>query len=241
MFENKMEEFVEVREILTVIKNRLLFYEVCFRGLYYLLDSHLYLYRITEKDMGTMYYMRVSDQYENAPDSADLNRLRAKHSELACAIRKQYLLNLPKNTKMSEFIRIGIHPHEVTLRKGFMAISDYFNSLYDYCSSNSNNLDLCISWLYVLLRGGKCPRLTENITVNPLVVILYWKQHVSPTYYFNCFSHLYGGERRGLMQIALARNRPRGENIFAQFPRDLMKMIFDWIQWSLPLNLSAVY
>lgn len=235
MFRIKMAEFVEVREILTMIKSHLLFYEVQFRGLYYLLDPRLYLYRVASKSLGKLSHTWVSNKYMKCPCASDLDRLCVEHVELAHAIRKQYVLHTLKNFNVAVFVYMGVRPQEVMVQKDIASIDIY--TLYNYCNCNSTNRELCTSWLYFLLQTDKHIRLTECSTVNPLLLILYWKRRIVPVYYFDLFSHLYNGERRGLMQIALARNRPKGENVIAQFPRDLIKMIFEWVEWSLPLPL----
>lgn len=235
-----MEESVEVREIMTVIRSSLLYYEVLFQDSYYILDPELRLCCITNKATQQSHHAWVCKEYRTPPRSIHFDRLKVEHPELSSAIRKSYLSHLFEQQKpLHELVKMGVIPEEV----GYYDTSTIMGDLQNlYWNCTRNNFDLSLRWIYHLLRirnKEKC-RLYETYTPNPLLSILYWKDCIYDRYYLDWFSHLKGGERKGLMQVALARNRPKGENVFAQFPKDLLHLIFEWVQWSLPLNLNII-
>jgi hypothetical protein len=74
---------------------------------------------------------------------------------------------------------------------------------------------------------------------NVLARIFVWKGFCNPAQLqYVVFSHLVNKEEESLILLAMARNRPAGESVFAQLPKDvLFGLVFPWIKWSLPFDV----
>lgn len=129
-------------------------------------------------------------------------------------------------------------PHHVMQKFGSKQL-DVLVSRYDFssCKGDSDML-LFIMFAYLKTVPKKpLPALMYCQGRFDLAVrILIWKGYQNPSGYPSLFGPLYGKEEEGLILIAMARNRPRGDNVFAQMQKDvLFRKIYPLIRWSLPL------
>jgi hypothetical protein len=226
---------VEVKEILSLIKNTLLMYEVAYHGRFYVLDPYLNILTVRDESIQEIERKThfISTAYANPPEGSGLKRLRMVDADLANSIVWSYLNFSHTGDQLKRYLRMGMYPNECPV------IHSLDHTCLDFiCSKyNANEDDLYKTWLYYFLRRYDNLYVQQTIYVNYLYKICYWKKRIMfdpNSLNYSLLSPLYGGERAGLMLIALARNRPKRENIFAQFPRDLVRMIFDWVEWSLP-------
>jgi len=226
---------VEVKEILSLIKNTLLMYEVAYRGRFYVLDPYLNILTVRDESIQEIERKAhfISTAYANPPKGLDLKRLRMVDADLANSIVWSYLNFSHTGDQLKRYLRMGIYPNECPM------IHLAHHTCLDFICSNysANEDELYKTWLYYFLRRYDNLYVQQTIYVSYLYKICYWKKRImfdSNSLNYSLLAPYYGGERAGLMVISLARNRPKGENIFAQFPRDLVRMIFDWVEWSLP-------
>lgn len=132
-------------------------------------------------------------------------------------------------------LRMGVYPNNGI---AIESSSDFEKNMVTLLSLyEEKKRDLYVSWLYFFFRNQKERQVEFIPRIHYLTKVLCWKGLASWRYPIpNAIQNLDGGERRGLMIIAMARNRSRGQSVFAQFSRDLLKLLFHWIQWSLPLD-----
>jgi hypothetical protein len=113
---------------------------------------------------------------------------------------------------------------------------------YDDCQ-NEEHRRLYIHTLFIYLKTCKTQFYLSlaKLHNNTITRILVWKNYIDITFpeiFYRAYTHLINKEETGLILIAMARNRPIRENVFAQFPKDLLfKIIFPLIRWSYPLNV----
>lgn len=104
------------------------------------------------------------------------------------------------------------------------------------CVSRANR-DACLRILFSLFNANLHwykYRFTFNY-VNEATCILAWKGCINCENYYTIYSSIDGQEQVVLKLLACARNRPNGNNSFAQMPKDILfGLIFPLIKWSLP-------
>lgn len=222
------------------VRARLYLYQVEWQGHTYFLDPFLELVgkeSSIDVDGVTLFYAQELQCY---PLYENIQRARGKlGKDLVNAFVAVYIEQF--SGKVNILLRMGIHPEESNNNNNSVSSSLttadvvplFLLSLY-----TESSRDLYLSWTYAFLRQRKKYQWRDRNHVHYLARVLCWKGKLEWELSVPCsLELLYNGEERGLALLAMARNRPAGENVFAQLPRDLMKMIFDWIQWSLPLEL----
>lgn len=142
--------------------------------------------------------------------------------------------------KWEDFARFGEMPPDYIIDK--LSYSDFNDLHMNYnIQSDQAYLDLVTRILLRFLRKQAYfpTSWVQNTHANALTRILVWKGYCNPDQlqYF-VFSHLVAKEEESLILLAMARNRPAGESVFAQLPKDvLFRVIFPWIKWSLPFDV----
>lgn len=104
------------------------------------------------------------------------------------------------------------------------------------CVSQANR-DACLKVLFSLFKANLHwykYRFSFDY-VNEAVRVLAWKGCVNCEFHCAIYSSIDGQEQVVLKLLACARNRLRGDNFFAQMPKDILfGLIFPLIKWSLP-------
>lgn len=145
--------------------------------------------------------------------------------------------------KWEDFARFGEMPPDHIINK---LSSQDFNDLHMNYEIRSDQayLDLVTRILLRFLRNQSFTkhfhiRLMGPTHTNALARILVWKGYCNADQMqYVVFSHLFAKEEESLILLAMARNRPAGECVFAQLPKDvLFRVIFPWIKWSLPFDV----
>lgn len=233
-----------VKEIHAGLSNsRLYLYQVEWLGNIYFLDKFLELVgqepatgaiTLIDVDETNIFYV---DDLEYAPLFADIQRARGKLGKgLVDAFVSVYAEHFWTDVKI--LLKMGIRPCENNKGDPIYLSALGIVPLLLLSLYMDTARDLYLSWTYEFLRQHKSYRWRDCSRVHYLSRVLCWKGKLE--WLFSVprpLQQLHHGETRGLTLLAMARNRPAGESVFAQLPRDLMKMIFDWIQWSLPLEL----
>jgi hypothetical protein len=223
---------------ITIYPSVLYLYYAEWRGDVYLLDTFLQLVskRPTTSVDAMIPGVTLHHILRHPPTSSSIKAAKQNlDAEFVNAFVENYVSTFRDN--MARLLRMGIRPDArfSDLISSKRATIDSLVLLYAEVDR-----ELFLSWLYATLKGNLSGRFMCS-RINHLSMVLCWKgivEWISPIP--QAVSDLSNGERRGLMILALARNRPAGENVFAQLPRDLLRLLFYWIQWSLPQNLTTV-
>jgi hypothetical protein len=146
--------------------------------------------------------------------------------------------------KWEDFARFGEMPPDYIINK--LSSNDFYDLHMNYnIESDQAYLDLVTRIMLRFLRNQyfirelNSKRLIQPTDTNVLARILVWKGYCTPDQpQYVVFSHLFAKEKESLILLAMARNRPAGESVFAQLPKDvLFRLIFPWIKWSLPFDV----
>lgn len=189
----------------------------------------------------TQYFnVHLDNNYPPMHFEAIKNAQKSLGKELATILRGLYCDKGPldwwKYLNMRE-----IPPHNVIIRFGTKGVQTLIRR-YDNCESDEHR-DLILFTLFKFLKQPGmikpfAPMLFGSVHYSYVVRIMSWKGFIHPSEHHYIFDYLYGKEDAGLMLIACARNSPRGDNVFAQLPKDvLFKKIYPLIRWTLPFDI----
>jgi hypothetical protein len=142
--------------------------------------------------------------------------------------------------KWEDFARFGEMPPDYIINK--LSFNDFEDLHMNYnIQSDQAYLDLVTRILLRFLRNIVYFRTSwiQHTHTNALARILVWKGFCNPDQLqYVVFSDLVAKEEESLILLAMARNRPVGESVFAQLPKDvLFRILFPWIKWSLPFDV----
>lgn len=138
-----------------------------------------------------------------------------------------------------KLLRMGIYPNNNNNK----LLEDAKTAALIFTTYKDNARDVSLTWMYqILLKCKKEDILnyfhSRTSVIHHLTKVLCWKGYMRWSHEVpDQLEQLYKGEARGLTLIAMARNRPCGQNVFSQLPRDVLNLLFSWIQWSLPIDL----
>ena len=209
---------------------------------YYLLDKNFLLVKqIPHVNFPKHYFI-----YSNSPN--DVSRVpKHKHVnrlEIQLGIKlKHYLQTIyVDNMKFPLFraVKLGILPTNDTVtflekEGGFLNFLQKFNA---------EKYDENIYWSWILKYMQQQQQNQQHrfsfLTYNSIVAGCIWKGFVSierysaKIYYSDQFI---GGETKALLLLLMARNRPKGSNVFAQFNKDVLRyVIIPMVRFTLPVH-----
>jgi hypothetical protein len=221
---------VEVKEIYSVHVEKPCFYHVVLKGNVYLLDYKWQLIRLLPDsfDVDSPFF-RSHYAYDNYPGFEDICEAKLRLDPLLfAALFKTYVKNVIDYVEFNTVPSPGFKYEEGTIGNLLMH--------YEKCETQRNR-EACIRVLFDYLYKNRRTRLAvSGLTYyNEMVQILIWKNITQSNLFYVA---LQGGEKRHLQMIACARNRKKGDNFFAQMPKDILfGVIFPLLKWSLPFLL----
>ena len=150
---------------------------------------------------------------------------------------------LTENSKWYDYVNFGYLPPP-TMIINSDCMDQLLNNYEKASSPRCRELFLILLFRYLrVAQEGFVGLHCTSLYFTSIIAILTWKGYASwyPTdaQYF-LFKKFINKEEESLVMIAMARNRPKGQNFFAQMPRDVFRLILDWSKWSLPFNISSV-
>lgn len=206
---------------------------------YYLLDKNFLLVKqLPHVDFPKHYFI-----YSNRP--TDVSRI-PKHKdverlEIQLGVKlKHYLQTVfVDNMKFPLFraLTLGILPTNdnvsfVEKEGGILTLLRKFDAeIYDE--------NIYWSWVFAFMKQQQQQRQQRfsYFAYNSIVTGCIWKGFVrhSATIYYN--DQFISGETRALLLLLMARNRPRGSNVFAQFNKDVLRfIIIPMVRFTLPVH-----
>jgi hypothetical protein len=236
----KQKTALKVKEILRTIGNSLFLYQVEWEGEFYYLDAFLCLAARQQNlfSFEPTFIFRSSKLQHPPRDSQCIANARITlGNEFVDAFLDVYK---PISGNIQQLLRMGIYPHNSNNNK---LIEDAKTAAVIFAIYKDNARDLSLTWMYRVLMKCKKEDIAHYLAsrtsvIHHLAKLLCWKGYMRWSQKVpDQLEQLYNGEARGLALIAMARNRPRGQNVFAQLPRDVLRLLFGWIQWSLPIDL----
>lgn len=221
-----------------VISNDFCFYTLQIStNRYYLLDKNfLIVKQIPHVNFPKEYFI-----YANKPnnDSCVPKHKHVKQLEIELGIKlKHYLQSVfIDNMTFSLFraAKLGILPSNdniqfVKKEGGILTLLRKFDAeIYDE--------NIYWSWVFAFMQQQQQQQRFSYLTCNSIVAGCIWKGFVrhSATIYYN--DQFIGGETKALLLLLMARNRPKGSNVFAQFNKDVLRyVIIPMVRFTLPVH-----
>jgi hypothetical protein len=225
------DDDVVCREIYSVHVEKPCFYHVVLKGNVYLLDYKWQIIRLLPDsfDVDSPFF-RALYAYDNYPAFEDICEAKRRLDPLLfAALFKTYVNNVVDYVEFNTVPPQGFEYADGTI--GNLAMH------YEKCETQRNR-EACIRVLFAYMYKKRHTRFTVNGLApyyNELVQILVWKDVAQSNLFY---AGLQGREKRLLQMLACARNRKRGDNFFAQMPKDILfGVIFPLLKWSLPFLL----
>lgn len=235
----KQKTALKVKEILRTIGGSLFLYQVEWEGEFYYLDAFLCL-AARQQDAFSFEptFIFCSSKLQHPPRDCQCiaNARITLGNEFVDAFLDVYK---PITGNIQQLLRMGIYPNN----NNDKLLEDAKTATLIFATYKDNARDVSLTWMYRVLM--KCKKedisyylISRTSVIHHLAKLLCWKGYMRWSQTVpDQLEQLYNGEARGLALIAMARNRPRGQNLFAQLPRDVLNLLFGWIQWSLPIDL----
>lgn len=229
-----------VTEVRVLISDKVVLYQVEWLGAVYILDSKMCLVRIlhsllTPQDMDQLCF--IANDLKAPPCEAHLRCARsALGAEFVKAFIQDYMERY-ENLRMSTFLHMGLQPYHERPVRIRISLSDLL-IIFAHDINAVERFDLYMQWFYFVLQKHPTQRITHDASPNLLLKAFFWKGVAPRQMRVNTLLYSDITERDGLILLWMAHKRPRGENVFTLLLRDVFRLLLEWVQWSLPLNLQ---
>jgi hypothetical protein len=205
---------------------------------YYLLDKNFLLVRqIPDVDFPREYFI-----YSNKPSNVSCvpKHKHVKRLEIDLGIKlKPYLQTVFVDNMTSPLfraIKLGILPSSDNIQ--FVEKEGGISKLLRKFDAETYDENIYWSWVFAFMQKQQQQQQRLSfLTCNSIVAGCIWKgfvRHSAATIYYN--DQFMSGEIRALLLLLMARNRPRGSNVFAQFNKDVLRfIIIPMVRFTLPV------